>query len=251
MHTDCKQYNSQRIETEKTRLKDGTLFRTPGTIGRACMAKVMGILPTLGIAFLMSLLTPIIQAQTLIQMRPRCDSVSILYPSDVSTSVEVINLPYKRVAGKTSSYFHPLLGQIPAVTHYTYHDGGPKVSLLNAVTLVKLDYSTDLSRVLLSYTVCLGDAGSTFIARVAQCLIDYPPADQSDSAKLKRAACNDAAIHKSAADVQACKDKRDSSTFNHMSATIADIDYFIDVYGGCTTLADEIASWERYWAHLQ
>ena len=215
------------------------------------MKKRIGLLrPLRNIALLFGF-AACLQAQTVIQMKPRCDSVSILYPSDVSTSVNVINLPYKKVVGETLSYFHPLLGQIPAVTHYTYHDGGPKVSLLDAVTLAKLDYATDLSRVLLSYTICVGDVGATFFARLAQCLIDYPLTDTSDLAKLERDACNDNALHKSAKEVQGCKDTRDNLTFRHMSSAVADINYFIDVYGGCDTLAGEIESWERYWAHLQ
>ena len=202
---------------------------------------------TLSIAALFASLSWGSQAQT-IQMKPRCDSVSILYPSDVSTSVDVINLPYKQVSGETAGYFHPLLGQIPSVIYYTYHDGGPKVELLDAVTIVKLDYSTDLAKVLLRYQVCLADVGGTYFASIAKCLIDYPLTDTSEATTTLRTACTDAALITGGQASEVCKAERDASTFSHMSAAISDIDSFISLYGGCESLAAHIESWERYWA---
>ena len=185
-------------------------------------------------------------AQNRIQRRPSCDTVSIPYTSGGSTSVQVINLPYKVECRRIPGYEDPVFGTVPTVILYRYSDGGPKVDLLNGVALAKVAYAAEISSAQVAEIECLLDTGATWASQRAQCLHDKVFGDESAYKLCKSAA--DKALENA---IAACVKTKKQRLLTAVQDADDEIGTFIDAYQGCENLDAEIESWQRYWAHLQ
>ena len=186
-----------------------------------------------------------------IQLRPRCDSLSISYASDSSASVLVLNLPYKQEYDRIVGPINPLTGEeLPPIIFYRTYDGGPKAYLRNAVAAAKSAYGLRIGGVQTAFIVGVDSDSATYVARRAICILRFPPF-LNDEMDRSRKNCNENALDRLIRDVAARVVIRDDDLLKAMIDTDNEISDFKDSYGGCDGLEAEIRLWDRYWAHLQ
>ena len=191
------------------------------------------------------------EALSRIQLPPSCDTMQVTYTAGHSTSVQVINLPYKEEYDRLESVTNPLTGQpTPEIILYRSHSGGPKAGLREAVSEVKRGHALRVAAIQTAAIVCIDSEIGTYAASIARCYLRFPPF-MNDATDTKRKRCTDDALSTLILEVARCETEKDDDLLATAIDSDERIDEFIELYEGCGALEAEIRLWERYWAHLQ
>ena len=186
-------------------------------------------------------------AQRTIQLRPRCDTVTINYASGGVATVDVINQPFKvEIVPAVGLPVHPILSDIPGKPQYRYHDGGPKVDLLGSIGSSKSAFAAEVGSAGASATICIANAFASWLSAGAQCWHDR---EFISTEEYER--CKDAALQDRYDADYACIATLQRRYLIAILNCDSEIDLFIAAYQGCSGLDDRIEAWERYWADEQ
>jgi hypothetical protein len=186
-----------------------------------------------------------------IQLRPRCDSLSVTYASGSSTSVPMLNLPYKEEYDRIEGAINPLTGEeVPPIIFYRTRDGGPKANLRSAIYTANNAYALRIGGIQTAFIIGVDSDAATYVARRVVCILRFPPFLNVTTDK-KRGQCYDNALNLLINDVDGRTKTRDDDLTDAVIDTDDEIVDFIGLYRGCDALDAEIRLWERYWAHLQ